>query len=184
MDIVEAIKHGDRGRVAELLTADPGIAEGRTTDGVSYIALAMYHRQPDIASLLAAPRNDLDIYEACAMGYVDRVRELAVAHPASVNSFSPDGFTPVALAAYFGHPEVVEALIEAGADVNIQARNPMKVAAIHAAVSARNAKIVKILLHAGADPNLHQQQGYTPLQAAVQNGDRPIIDLLKNYGAH
>ncbi len=54
MDIIEAIKSGDRSRAAELLTADPGIAEGRTPEGVSYIALAMYHRQPDIASLLAA----------------------------------------------------------------------------------------------------------------------------------
>jgi ankyrin repeat protein len=184
MDIVEAIKSGDRSRAAELLTADPGIAEGRTPEGVSYIALAMYHRQPDIASLLAAPRNDLDIFEACAMGYGDRVRELVVADPDLVNSFSPDGFTPVALAAYFGYPEVVQVLIDAGADVNVQARNPMKVAAIHAAVSGRNTPIVKMLLHAGADPNLQQQQGYTPLQAAVANHDQAIVDLLKAYGAH
>jgi ankyrin repeat protein len=184
MDIIEAIKSGDRNRAAELLTADPAIAEGRTAEGVSYIALAMYHRQPDIASLLAAPRNDLDIYEACTMGYVDRVRELVIAHPALVNNFSPDGFTPVALAAYFGQPDVVEVLINAGADVNIQARNPMKVAAIHAAVAARNTRIVKMLLHAGADPNLQQQQGYTPLQAAMANDDQTIVELLKAYGAH
>ncbi len=117
------------------------------------------------------------------MGYGDRVRELVVADPDLVNSFSPDGFTPVALAAYFGHPEVVQVLIDAGADVNVQARNPMKVAAIHAAVSSRNAPIVKMLLHAGADPNLQQQQGYTPLQAAVANDDQVIVDLLKTYGA-
>ena len=59
----------------------------------------------------------------------------------------------------------------------------MKVAAIHAAVSARNARIVKMLLHAGADPNLQQQQDYTPLQAAMANDDQTIVELLKAHGA-
>ena len=116
------------------------------------------------------------------MGMVDRVQELVTAEPGSVNSFSPDGFPPVALAAYFGHAEVVQALIDAGADVNVQARNPMKVAAIHAAVSAKDARIVEILLRNGADPNLQQQEGYTPMQAAIANKDRANIDLLKAHG--
>lgn len=184
MEILEAIRSGDRGRVAELLTADPSIAQGRTPEGISYISLAMYHRQPEIASLLASQRTDLDLYDACAIGLVDRVRELAAAGPEAVNRFSSDGFAPVALAAFFGHPEVVQALIEAGADLNAQARNPMKVAAIHAAVSARNAGIVEMLLHNGADPNLQQQEGLTPLRAAVESKDEGIAALLRKYGAH
>ena len=184
MTLLEAIQSGDQAAVAELLAADPGIAAARNADGVSYVSLAMYHRQPEIARLLAADRSDLDLYEACAVGAVERVRELIAKDPASVNTFSPDGFAPVALAAFFGWPDLVQLLAEAGADVNAQARNPMKVAALHAAVAARDARSVGILIQHGADPNLPQQRDVTPLQVATAHQDTAIIDLLRQHGAH
>ena len=183
MSILETIKNGDAKRAAELLDADPGLAAGRTPEGVSYVCIAMYHGQPEIGRLLESKRQDLDLYEACTIGALSRVRELISEQSATVNSFSPDGFAPVALAAYFGHPDIVETLIGAGADVNAQARNPMKVAAIHAAVSARNVGCVELLLRSGADPNLAQQEGFTPMKAAVANKDEAIIKLLEAHGA-
>src|SRR5688572_13493541 len=129
MNMLETIKSGDSAGAAKLLESNPGLASERTPEGVSYISLAMYHRQPEIARLLAAKRNDLDLPEACAVGDIDRVRRLVSSDANTVSEFSNDGFAPVALAAFFGHPDIVEALIAAGADVNAQARNPMKVAA-------------------------------------------------------
>jgi uncharacterized protein len=184
MTIVEAIQNGDVQGVTGLIEGDPELARGRTAEGVSYISLAMYHRQPKIAELLASKRPDLDFPEACAVGSVDRVRQLIADDPEVVNRFSADGFAPVALAAYFGYPDLVEELLAAGADVNAQARNPMKVAAIHAAVSRRDARCVEILLNKGADPNLPQQDGITPLTVAVTNKDEAIIKLLTAAGAH
>jgi ankyrin repeat protein len=184
MSLMEAIKAGDLARVSDCLELDPGCVKDRTPEGVSCVSIAMYHGKPEIAQLLANRRTDLDLFDACAVGSLERVREIVSEHPEQVNSFSPDGFAPVALAAYFGHPEIVEELIEAGAGVNAQARNPMKVAAIHAAVSARDPRSIEILLRNGADPNLAQQQGVTPMQAAIANGDQPIIDLLSAYGGH
>jgi ankyrin repeat protein len=181
---MDAIKAGDLTTVADLLENDPRVASERTPEGVSCISVAMYSGKRDIARLLADYRLDLDLYEACAVGSVERVRALVEEDPGQVDSFSPDGFAPVALAAYFSHPEIVETLIKAGADVNAQAQNIMKVAAIHAAVSARDIRSVEILLRNGADPNLEQQQGFTPMQAAVANGDQPIIQLLTAHGAH
>jgi uncharacterized protein len=179
----EAIKAGDLAKVSELLHEDPRSASERTPDGVSCVSIAMYNGQRNIARLLADTRADLDVYEACAVGSLDRVLELIEKDRAEVNSFSPDGFAPVALAAYFGHPQIVEALIQAGADVNARARNPMQVAAIHAAVSARDIQCVEILLRSGANPNLEQQQGFTPMQAAEANMDDAIMQLLTSYGA-
>lgn len=184
MSLLDAIKAGDLSTVSELLEKDPCVASERTPEGVSCVSLAMYNGKRDIARLLANRRSDLDLYEACAVGSLERVRALIKEGAGQVNSFSPDGFAPVALAAYFGHPEIVETLIQAGADVNAQARNAMKVAAIHAAVSSRDVRSVEILLRNGADPNLEQQQGFTPMQAAVANGDQPIIQLLTAHGAH
>jgi tankyrase len=143
----------------------------------------MYQRQPEIGRLLAGMRTDLDLFDACVMGDGDRVNELLAGEPGLGNSLSPDGFPSVALAAYFGHSEIVDRLVQAGVDVNAQARNPMKVAAIHAAVAARDSRSVEILLRHGADPNLRQQNEYTPLQAAQANGDDTIILLLKEHGA-
>ena len=183
MSILDAIQAGDEARAARLLEANPELARERTPEGVSYVLLAMYHRRPEIARLLAEKRPDLDLYEACALGSAERVRHLIAEDPASVNTFSPDGFAPVALAAFFGHPDVVRLLVDAGADVNAQARNAMKVAAIHAAVAARDVRSVEILLRSGADPNLQQQQGVTPLQVAEANNDAPILALLKAHGA-
>ena len=183
MNLLEAIKTGDSAGAASLIESNPGLASERTAEGVSYISLAMYHRQPDIARLLAAKRNDLDLPEACAVGDIDRVRRLVSSDGDVVNEFSSDGFAPVALAAYFGRPDIVEALIAAGAEVNAQSRNPMKVAAIHAAVASKDARSVEILLRNGADPNLPQQDGITPLQAARMSKDEPIIRMLTEAGA-
>jgi uncharacterized protein len=182
MNLLEAIQKGDVNRASELIQEDPEIAGSRTTEGVSYVSVAMYHRQPEIARLLASKRPDLDLFEACSVGAADRVRDIVQEDPSSVNTYSPDGFPPVALAAFFGHIDILDILIQAGADVNAQARNPMQVAAIHAAVAAKDARGVEILLRNGADPNLQQQQGVTPMQAAIANTDSAIIQLLTAYG--
>lgn len=184
MSIFDAISSGDAAGVAELIRNDPSSAAERTPEGVSCVSFAMYHGKREIAHLIASERADLDIHEACAVGNEHRVRALLYGHPGLARELSPDGFAPVALAAYFGHPAIVQALIDGGADVNAQAKNPMKVAAIHAAVSARNLQCVEILLRHGADPNLKQQQDLTPLQAAQHNHDEPIIKALKAHGAH
>lgn len=182
MTLLEAIQKGDAKSASELVHSKPALARERTAEGISYISLAMYHRQPEIARQLAATRDDLDLFEACAVGDLERVRTL-IGQDVNVNAFSPDGFAPIALAAFFRHPQIVAELIGSGADVNAQAKNPLKVAAIHAAVSARNAVCVELLLRAGADPNLEQQQRLTPMQAARANQDDTIIRLLKEYGA-
>jgi ankyrin repeat protein len=184
MDLLDAIKAGDAARVQVLLDKDAAAAAGRTPEGVSFVSVAMYHRQPDIARMIAARRTDLDMYEACAVGARERVAELLAADARAGNSFSPDGFAPIALAAFFGQPDIVELLADAGVDVNAQARNAMKVAAIHAAVASRDARSVQVLLNHGADPNLPQQNDITPLHVAEVNADQPIITLLKEHGAH
>jgi ankyrin repeat protein len=182
-ELQNAIMSGDEGETAGLLDSHPDWLTARTPNGVSAISLAMYHGHPGIAKLFIDRGAELDLFEAAAVGVLDRVRALSDANPDAVNGFSPDGFPPLSLAAFFGHPEIARFLIESGADVNAQARNPMQVRPIHAAAARNDTVLVKLLLDHGADPTATQQSGFTALDAAVQNGNTEMADLLRSRGA-
>jgi ankyrin repeat protein len=181
--LLEAIKNGDTQTVSALLDADPELLRARTDSGVSAILWAMYNQKPAIAQLFIERGLELDFFEAAASGKLDRVRELAAADPSLVNAYSPDGYPPLGLAAFFGQPEVVEFLVEQGAGVNAESQNQMRVRPIHAAVARRDLNIVRMLLEHGADVNVRQQMGFTPLHSAALHGDRGMIELLLQHGA-
>jgi ankyrin repeat protein len=179
----EAIKAGDQTRVAGLLEQEPRLAAAKTAGGVSAILLAAYYENHAIASLLAERLGRLDVFEAAAVGSLAGIISLVNEQPELVNAFAEDGFYPLGLAAYFGHPEVVEYLLARGADVRAAARNPQKVTALHAAVAHQHLEIAKALLIHGAEVDARQQSGFTPLFAAAQNGQMEMVRLLLSYGA-
>ena len=61
-----------------------------------------------------------------------------------------------------------------GAQANAwaDADNVFKVRPIHSAAAVRDRTSVRLLLEAGADPNVRQQGGYTPLHTAAQQPGR------------
>jgi ankyrin repeat protein len=179
--LIEAVKRGDAAAVERLLNEDPSLA-GSTEKGVSLVLLASYHGHPGLAHLFSAHRP-FDIFEGAATGDTARVKEILAKDPGLANAFSPDGFPVLGLACFFGHPEAAELLIEAGADVNAAARNPMKVTALHAAATRGDARVVARLLAKGADPNALQQMSYTPLHSAAARGDIATVDILIAHGA-
>lgn len=151
-------------------------------DPGSPILAALYLRQHDEAVRLAEGAS-LTIWEAAALGRDARVSELVRTDPALVNAWSPDGWTPLALAAFFAPASTVRVLLDAGGDVSAVARNTMKVQPLHAAVAARNVEAVKLLLERGADPNARQQVGYTPLMGAAGSGIDALVSVLLARGA-
>ncbi len=76
------------------------------------------------------------------------------------------GLAPLHLAARQGELETVKALVEAHADVNQRSAGDQATAIIVATVNG-NFDVAKYLLDHGADPNLTQDNGVTPLYAAV-----------------
>ena len=76
------------------------------------------------------------------------------------------GFTPLLFAARQGHTKSVEALLEAGVDINqvspADKSSPILVAAVNG-----HFDLAKLLLNRGADPKLASEAGATPLYAAV-----------------
>lgn len=149
---------------------------------MSSILAALYNRKRDEAEGLAA-QAALTIWEAAALGRDDRVAELLRDSPSAIDEWTPDGWTPLMLAAFFGPASTVRLLADAGAYVSAAARNPMKVQSLHAAVGARNRESVELLLDRHADPNARQQVGYTPLMGAASAGREDIVLLLLSRGA-
>lgn len=180
---LDAIKAGRIDEVRALVGADPGLLRDPDTNGASPVLLSIYNGRNDVTAILEELGAPVDLFEASALGRVDRLREILAAAPGRASEYAPDGFTPVALAAFFGHVDATLALIEAGAEVRAPAKNPFKVQALHAAVAGRNLEIVRAVLDAGADPNAQQQAGFRPIHEAGTNANRPLAELLMAHGA-
>jgi ankyrin repeat protein len=183
--IFEAVRAGDLGSVAALLAANPALAGARNEQGLSVRMQACYFRRADLFELLMGAGPPADIFEASAFtGQVERGKALLDADPSLATAWSPDGFTPLHLAAYFGQDEMAKFLVDHGADVNAVSRNPMALQPLHSAASSRSAGIVRLLLERGAAVNAKQHGGYTPLHAAASNGDVATTELLLSFGAN
>lgn len=181
--LFEAIKAGKADEVRQLIQQHPALKSAQDATGASAILVAAYNMKPDVVNALLEAGAPVDIFEASVLGKVDRIQEILKTSPSRVSEYAPDGFTPVALAAFFGQPAAVKTLIAAGADVNAAAKNPLKVAALHAAVAGGKLEIVKALLEAGADPNAQQQQGFRPIHEAGTKANRALAELLLSHGA-
>lgn len=182
-EFLEAARTGDVERMKGLLAADPALLNARNHLGQSAILLARYHRQMAAVQFLLAQGPDLTLHEAAAVGALDRVATLVRERGRLIDSHSKDGFTPLALAAFFGNTDVARLLVDQGANVSLAATNPMKVTPLHASTAGRHLEIVRLLVDNGADVNARQQQGWTPLHGAAQNGDAGIAKLLLDHGA-
>lgn len=180
--IFDVIRAGDVARLRALIAADRGAVNTRSDKGYTPVLIAQYHRKPDCLAVLLGADPALDIFDAAAVGATARVAELLDDDPALLNAYAPDGFFPLALAAFFGHPETVKLLLARGANVAQAARNPMKIQALHSAVTNSFAA-VKLLVEAGAPVNAKQDKGWAPLHEAVNRGDLEMVRYLLAHGA-
>lgn len=182
-ELLDAVRAGDAARVATLVGADPALATARGPDGVSALMLSRYRFDRAVSDALLAADPELDIFEAATLGYIDRLNERLLEDPARVAAFSPDGFTALHLAAFFGKAEAARVLLQAGAPVDAFTRNDFANLPLHAAAAGRNIEVCRLLLAAGADVNARQHGGFTPLHEAAQHGDVEMTELFLSAGA-
>ncbi len=166
-----------------MLAKDASLLSFRNEMGQSAILLAKYHRQAKAVEFLLSKSPDLTLHEAAAVGALEPVQQLVRERSRLIDSHSKDGFTPLALASFFGNLEVAEFLVNQGANIDLAANNSMQVAPIHAAVAGKHRAVARMLVENGANVNARQQQGWTPLHAAAQNGDEELVRLLLEKGA-
>lgn len=183
-DLWEAIAAGDVDSVRGLVDARPELAGSRNAAGLSPALHALYSGRREVVDVLLDANPPLDVFDAAAVGRTRALEELLDGEAGLARAWSPDGFTALHYAAFFGQEDAARILLEAGAEVGVVARNEsIRVQPLHSAASGGHAAIVELLLEHGADANAVQEGGFTPLHSAAQNGDRKSVEALLGAGA-
>lgn len=179
----ELVKKGDLAAVQSALAADPALLEAANDSGQSSFLLAKYYRQNAVADYLLSLNPKLDVFDNCVAGATAEALAEIDSAPELLEARSSDGWTPLHLAAFFGHAELAKALLNRGAAIEALATNAMQNTPLHAAAAGSQVPLVTLLLEQGANPNARQHGGWTALHAAAQTGNRTLAEALLAHGA-
>ncbi|XP_059803541.1 poly [ADP-ribose] polymerase tankyrase-2 isoform X3 [Hypanus sabinus] len=129
----------------------------------------------------AHPDPARELFEGCRNGDVARVKKLLKADNVNARDTAGRKSTPLHFAAGFGRKDVVEFLLQSGA--NVHARDDGGLIPLHNACSFGHAEVVNLLLCHGADSNARDNWNYTPLHEAAIKGKIDVCIVLLQHGA-
>lgn len=193
-DWFKAAATGDIAAIQAELTQGTDI-DLRNTKGETALLVATRHNRIEVAKLLIEAGADVNAQDnildsaylyAGASGYLE-ILEMTLAHGADLDSTNRFGGTALIPAAERGHVETVARLIEAGVDidhVNKLGWTALLEAIILSDGGARHQQIIDLLIRAGANVNLADGDGVSPLQHARNRGYDQIEALLLAAGAN
>lgn len=181
--LFDAIVTGDPESVRRIVADDPAVAGAHDDGDVSAVRAALYRGHHDILEALLDAGPTLDIFDAAALGDAEVVRDLLDADARQAGAHSPEGFTPLHLAAFFGRIKVAELLLNRGADPETTTSNAMALRPLNSAAAGGHHVIVHLLLDRGADVDVRMAGGISPLHAAANNQDVETTRLLLERGA-
>ncbi|XP_070782929.1 poly [ADP-ribose] polymerase tankyrase-2-like [Enoplosus armatus] len=163
----------------------PPMSSGRRCSGASGLGGGAVSPRPVLAEVVepdgGSGEAHRELFEACRSGDLERVREVVTAK--NVNSRDTAGrkSTPLHFAAGFGRKDVVDFLLQNGA--NVHARDDGGLISLHNACSFGHAEVVSLLLRHGADANSRDNWNYTPLHEAAIKGKIDVCIVLLQHGA-
>jgi hypothetical protein len=192
--LLAAAARGDVPEIRRLTGAgaSPAVRDARGRTALHLAAFGAHHEAMRALVAAGADPNALeaDRYDIVTIAAVaDDLPTLRLAlelggDPRNVTSIW-DG-TALIAAAHLGHAEVVRTLIRAGAPLD-HVNNLGWTALIESIVlgdgGPRHTDTLQVLVEAGADVNLEDRGGRTPLELALQHGYEPMAGLLRQAGA-
>lgn len=140
--------------------------------------------QPAHAMNLSDPRVQMYVYnkmflKACAAGDLNFVK-LCIGEGINVDIEVYNQMKPLHLACMFGHIDVVQLLLENGAEINAKMLDFDLMTPLHCAVFSGEASVMRYLLNAGADPDAQTELGFTAFGLALRYKEEAIIELFPN----
>jgi hypothetical protein len=134
--------------------------------------------------------NDASLFDAIEQADAGAVRRLLAERPALLEQTQEHGLTPLMLAVRCleRSPQVVQALLEGGANVN--ARTPEGYTALHVMIDVNGpsgtgeipGQLARLLVDAGAEIEARQHWGWTPLMRAAIEGTPDELKALVDAG--
>ncbi|KAM0872590.1 hypothetical protein ACQ4PT_038612 [Festuca glaucescens] len=119
-------------------------------------------------------RGSTPLHSAALGGHCEAVR-LLLSKGVPVDPVDHRG-APLHLAASKDHVEVVKVLLEHAADINRVVNHIVSPLLI--ALCGKSLKCIKLLIEAGADPNIPDQQGLIPIEQAAVRRRRELVEVL------
>ncbi|WP_061285693.1 ankyrin repeat domain-containing protein [Leptospira interrogans] len=157
-NLFEAVALGDLEETKRLISKSTDVVNFLSADGWSALHLASYFGHLEIAKFLIFSGADLSLTSKSKLSYGNTALHSAVAT---------------------GKKEVVELLLEKGADSN-SLQNPGGITPLHIAASrSGSVDIIRLLLKKGADKKLISSEGQTPYTIAFEKGNMTEAKLLE-----
>lgn len=191
--LLAAAERNDVAGARRLLNEGAGL-QARDAQGHTALMIATYRNHVEMAALLIQAGADVNVQDAMqnsplllagASGYLEILRLTLQANP-DFKVYNRYGGTALIPACERGHVEVVKALLKTKIDVNHVNRlgwTALLEAIILGDGGANHQAIVRMLVAAGADLNLADGDGVTPLRHARQKGYTAIVETLQSAGA-
>jgi ankyrin repeat protein len=133
---------------------------------------------------LAARHPPLDVYEAAAIGDVDRLRTLLSGDPTLANALHPKlGIGPLHIAAFGGSTAAVALLLASGATLDLTSRNKFHNTPLLLSLLADQYDTASALLAKGANVEATEEGSVRPIHLAAELGDAKMIALLLDHHA-
>jgi uncharacterized protein len=190
--LIVAAEAGDLSTLRRLLDAGTPV-DGRDARQRTALLAATHANRIDAARLLIERGADVNAKDAIhdspflyagAQGRLEILR-LTLNAGADLKSTNRYGGTALIPAAHHGHVETVRALLKtriAIDHVNNLGWTALLEAVILGDGGTAHTEIVRLLLAHGANPNLADRQGLTPLAHAEQRGQLALAELLRRAG--
>ncbi|XP_022820074.1 ankyrin repeat and MYND domain-containing protein 2 [Spodoptera litura] len=126
------------------------------------------------------PGAEKTIFDAIAQNDLVEFKNILAQHKGTVDFFDENGMTALQHAAYKGNKDMVQLLLDRGADVN-SGKHEYNYTALHFGALSGSSEVCKLLLDAGAKSTATNSVGRTASQMAAFVGNHHTVATINNY---